>query len=286
MIALKAPWNERNGKLSLLKLVVFISLFAPAAWIAYQWTAGLLGPKPVLEALHTTGQWAVRFTLLSLLVTPLRRVAGWPRLIALRRMLGLSAFSYALAHFCIYIGPDQDFAPLHAAAEIVSHFNLTIGFVALLGLSALAATSTDAMIKRMGALRWNRFHKQIYFIAALAIVHFYLQSKDIASESMLMMGLYFILMIDRVLQKLGWPAWAVAMGAAVTASFATALLEATNYALVRHIDFWSALGANIDFNNGLRPAAYVAAAGAALVILQSARSSRNGVFSRLFAGAK
>jgi methionine sulfoxide reductase heme-binding subunit len=159
MIALKAPWNERNGKLSLLKLVVFISLFAPAAWIAYQWTAGLLGPKPVLEALHATGQWAVRFTLLSLLVTPLRRVAGWPKLIALRRMLGLSAFSYALAHFCIYIGPDQDFAPLHAAAEIVSHFNLTIGFVALLGLSALAATSTDAMIKRMGALRWSRFQR-------------------------------------------------------------------------------------------------------------------------------
>jgi sulfoxide reductase heme-binding subunit YedZ len=286
MIVLKAPWNERNGKLSLLKLVVFLALFAPAVWIVYQWTTGMLAPKPVIEAIHATGQWAVRFILLSLLVTPLRRVAQWPKLIALRRMLGLAAFAYALAHFCLYIGPDQDFMLLHAAAEIALRFYLTIGFVALLGLGALAATSTDAMIKRLGGQRWNRLHKLIYLIGALAIFHFYLQSKVDVSEPVLMMGLYFILMIYRVLQKRGWPAWAVAFGAAVAAPLATALLEATWYALVRHIDFWMVLGANIDFDNDFRPALYVAAAGAALVALQLARSVKAVSFSRLFAGAK
>ena len=86
--------------------------------------------------------------------------------------------------------------------------------VALLGLGALAATSTDAMIKRLGALRWNRLHKLIYLIAALAIFHFYLQSKVDVSEPVLMMGFYFILMIYRLLQKRGLPAWAVVVDAA------------------------------------------------------------------------
>src|SRR5450432_3532146 len=234
MIVIKAPWNERNGKLSYLKLAVFFALFAPGVWIAYQWANGLLEPKPVTEAIHATGQWAVRFILLSLLVTPLRRIAQWPKLINLRRMVGLAAFFYALAHFSLYI-VDQKFALLHVGAEIALRFYLTIGFAALLGLGALAATSTDSMIKKLGAAQWNRLHRLIYLIAALAIFHFYLQSKVDVSEPVLMMGLYFILMIYRALQKRGWPAWAVAIGAVVAAPIATALLEATWYAIVRHI---------------------------------------------------
>ena len=148
MIALNAPWNERNGRLSALKLVVFIGLFLPALWIGYEGLTGMLDPKPLTETLHRFGDWAVRFILLSLLVTPLRRVAQWPKLIALRRMLGLAAFFYALAHFTLYI-VDQKFDLLHVGAEIALRFYLTIGFVTLLGLGALAATSTDAMIKRL-----------------------------------------------------------------------------------------------------------------------------------------
>jgi methionine sulfoxide reductase heme-binding subunit len=285
MIVLKAPWKERNGKLSVLKLVVFLALFAPGIWISYEWASGMLEPKPVTEAIHACGQWAVRFLLLSLLVTPLRRVAQWPKLINLRRMLGLAAFGYAFVHFCLYI-LDQKFALLHVASEIALRFYLTIGFVALLGLGALAATSTDAMIKRLGAKRWNQLHKLIYFIAALAIFHFYLQSKVDVSEPVLMMGLYFILMIYRGLQKRGWPAWGVAIGAAVAAPIATALLEATWYALVRHIDFWRVLGENIDFDNDIRPAIYVAAAGFALAIVHFARNWKPAGFSAIFSGAK
>ena len=286
MIALKAPWNERNGRLSLLKLAVFLALFAPAAWIGYQWATGLLDPKPVTEAIHATGQWAVRLILLSLLVTPLRRVAQWPKLINLRRMIGVAAFGYAFVHFSLYVTLDQKLALLHVAAEIALRFYLTIGFVALLGLGALAATSTDAMIKRLGAQRWNRLHKLIYLIAALAIFHFYLQSKVDVSEPVLMMGLYFILMIHRLLQKRGLPAWRVVAGAAVLAPIATAILEATWYAVVRHVNFWMVLRANFDFDNDFRPAIYVAAAGLALVIVHVARNMKPVRISALFAGAK
>jgi sulfoxide reductase heme-binding subunit YedZ len=240
----------------------------------------------VTEAIHATGQWAVRFILLSLLVTPLRRVAQWPKLINLRRMVGLAAFAYAFAHFCLYVILDQKLALLHVASEIALRFYLTIGFAALLGLGALAATSTDAMIKRLGAARWNQLHKLVYLIAALAIFHFYLQSKVDVSEPVLMMGLYFILMIYRALQKRGWPAWSVAVGAAAAAPLATAFLEATWYAVVRHIDFWRVLGENIDFDNDFRPAIYVAATGLALVVVQFARNWKAVGFPALFSGAK
>lgn len=285
MIVLKAPWNERNGKLSVLKLVVFLALFAPGVWIGYEWAAGMLAPKPVTEAIHATGQWAVRFILLSLLITPLRRIAQWPKLISVRRMLGLAGFAYAFIHFNLYI-LDQKFALLHVASEIALRFYLTIGFVALLGLAALAATSTDAMIKRLGAKRWSQLHKLVYFIAALAIFHFYLQSKEMVYEPALMMGLYFILMIYRALQKRGWPAWAVVVGAGSAAPIATALLEATWYAIVRHIDFWRVLGANFDFDNDFRPSVYVVAAGFALAIAYLARNRESAGLSTLFAGAK
>ena len=286
MIVLKAPWNERNGRLSPLKLIVFLALFAPSVWIGCQWATGLLDPKPVTEAIHATGQWAVRLILLSLLVTPLRRIGQWSKLINLRRMIGVAAFAYALTHFSLYVILDQKFALPHVAAEIALRFYLTIGFVALLGLAALAATSTDAMIKRLGGQRWNRLHKLIYPIAALAIFHFYLQSKVDVSEPVLMMGLYFILMAYRALQKRGWPAWSVVVGAGAIAPVATAVLEATWYAVVRHIDFWMVLEANIDFDNDFRPAIYVAAAGLALVVAHFARSWRPARLSALFAGAK
>ena len=149
MPKLKAPWNERNGRFSPLKAIVFAALFAPAAWILFQAATGMLEPKPVTEMIHRSGDWALRLILLSLLVTPLRKIAQWPKLIAVRRMVGVAAFAYALAHLSLYV-VDQKFDLLHVASEIVLRFYLTIGFVALLGLGVLTATSTDAMIKRLG----------------------------------------------------------------------------------------------------------------------------------------
>ncbi len=285
MPKLKAPWNERNGRFSALKLVVFVCLFAPAAWIAFQAATGALAPQMVVQMIHRTGDWTVRFILLSLLVTPMRRLAQWPKLIAVRRMVGVAAFAYAFAHLTLYV-VDQKFNFPHVASEIVLRFYLTIGFVAWLGLAALSATSTDAMIRRLGAARWNLLHKLIYGIAALAILHFYIQSKADVFEPVFMMGLYFILMLARLLQAQGWRTWAIALGAAVVAPIATVLLEATWYALVRHINFWEVLSANIDPDEFPRPGHLVAMAGLAVVVVTVARNWRARKPSAVLVGAK
>ena len=111
---LKAPWNERNGRFSALKAIVFAGLFAPAAWLLFELMTGMLFPKPVTELIHGTGQWMVRFILLSLLVTPLRRYARWNKLVAIRRMVGVAAFAYGVAHICLYV-VDQHYDLAHVA---------------------------------------------------------------------------------------------------------------------------------------------------------------------------
>ena len=285
MPRLKAPWNERNGRFSRVKAIVFALLFAPAGWIVCQAATGMLDPKPVTEMIHRTGDWAVRLVLLSLLVTPLRRFAQWPKLIAVRRMVGVAAFAYALAHLSLFV-VDKKYDFLHVAAEIALRFYLTIGFAAWLGLAALSATSTDAMIRRLGPVRWNHLHQLVYAIAAVAIFHFYLQSKADVSEPVLMMGLYFILMLTRLLQNRGWPAWGVVVGSAAVAPLATALIEATWYAIVRHIDFWRVLSANFDPDMSPRPSHYVALAGLAFFVVYAARNWRLRRASAVLAGAE
>ena len=154
MKARALPWLDRSGRLSVLKLVVFIGLLLPGAWIALELSMGWLAPKPITEAIHGTGLWAVRILMVSLAVSPLRRIAQWNKLIVVRRMLGVAVLAYAAAHFTLYI-VDQKFDLVRVASEIVLRFYLTIGFVALLGLAALGATSTDAMIRRLGGQTWN-----------------------------------------------------------------------------------------------------------------------------------
>ena len=284
MIVLKAPWNERNGKFSPLKAVVFVALFVPAAWILFQAATGGLAPKPVTEMIHRSGDWALRLILLSLLVTPLRKIAQWPKLIAIRRMVGVAAFAYAFAHLCLYV-VDQKFDLVHVAAEIVLRFYLTIGFVALLGLGALAATSTDAMIKRLGGPRWNMLHKTVYALGVLAIFHFYLQSKADVSEPVMMTGFFLMLMIYRQLIKRA-PLWASVVGSVVIGVPFTALLEATWYAIRRHYDFWEVLGANVDPDMFPRPTAYVLAAGLITLLVFAFYEIKSRRASRVLAAAE
>ena len=271
MVSLKAPWKERNGRFSPLKAVVFAGLFVPTLWIAYLALTGALDPKVVTEMIHRTGQWAIRFLTLSLLVTPLMRGARYPKLVAIRRMVGVAAFAYASAHLSLYV-VDQHFALLHVASEMALRFYLTIGFVAFLGLAALAATSTDAMVRRLGP-RWTRLHSLVYGIAVLALLHFMIQAKADVSEPVMMVGFFLILMLFRALLRQGLPAWGAALGAAVLAPPLAALIEAAWYALVRHIPFREVLDANFDPEMAFRPSAYVAAAGAAFVVVALLRRS-------------
>ena len=213
----------------------------------------------------------MRFLLLSLLVSTLRRVGQWGKLIAVRRMLGLAALAYAGIHLFLYV-VDQQFDLIHVASEIVLRFYLTIGFVARLGLIALGSTSTDAMIRRLGGKRWNRLHTLVYAIAVLALVHFLLQSKIDVTEPILMAGLFFLLMGQRLLQRFDLGDAIVPLaGLAVGGALLTAFVEAVWYRVRNGISLDQVLGANLDFDSPLRPAWWVLAAGLVLVMLRLAR---------------
>ena len=161
---------------------------------------------------------------------------------------------------------------LHVASEIALRFYLTIGFVTWLGLAALAATSTDAMIRRLGP-RWKRLHSIVYGLAVLALLHFMIQAKADVSEPVMMTGFFIILMLFRALTKRGLPAWGAALAAAIVSPPLAALIEASWYALVRHIPFWEVLGANIDPDMAFRPSAYVALGGAAFLVVALLRGA-------------
>ncbi|RBP04528.1 sulfoxide reductase heme-binding subunit YedZ [Roseiarcus fermentans] len=271
MIRLNAPWTERNGRFAPLKAVVFAGLFVPAAWIVWLAATGALDPKVVTEMIHRTGTWAIRFLLLSLLVTPLMRAARYPKFVAVRRMVGVAAFAYASAHLALFV-VDKHYNLAVVASEIALRFYLTIGFVAWLGLAALAATSTDAMIKRLGT-KWRTLHALVYAIGVLALLHFMIQAKADVTEPVIMIGLFLVLMLFRAVLKRGAPAWAAALAAAALAPPLTALIEAGWYALVRHIPFREVLDANVDPDMAFRPSAYVLAGGAALLAVAVLRRS-------------
>lgn len=255
------PWRDRTGAFSPFKAAILAALFVPALLLAQTAWENALGPKPWQAATHDTGTWAIRILLLSLLVTPARQVLRQARIAEVRRMVGVACFAYALLHLALYAG-DNGFDLLKVGAEIIRRIYLTIGFVALAGLAVLAATSTDAMLRRMGGASWRRLHRLVYPLAALALVHFTLQSKADVTEPMLMAGLFAWLMGYRVAAPAGGaPGIPALLGLAAFAAAATAAVEFGWYALATGIDPWRVLEANLDVTFGLRPALWVGVAG-------------------------
>ncbi len=273
------PWLDRSGRLSPLKLAVFLALFAPGLWTFLSYAQGSLGPRPLTEAIHQTGLWAIRFLMISLAVTPLRRVLQWPRLIVLRRMIGVAAFGYAALHLAIYT-LDQAFDWRMIVSEIALRFYLTIGFLALCGLLALAATSTDGMIRRLGGRRWRRLHRLVYVIGVLALIHYVIQSKLDVAEPLVVAGLFLWLMACRAVVWLGgddpglsFPSLA---GLAVAAGLVTAAGEAIYYHLANHFDAWRVLGAYLGWYFDRRPGWIVLAICLVLSVASLVRAHRAG----------
>ena len=265
------PWLDRSGRVSALKLAVFAALFAPAVWIAVQYDLGWLDSDAVKSVIHESGLWAVRILLVSLAVSPLRRIGGWNKLIAVRRMLGVAVLFYVLGHFALYI-VQQRFDLVHVACEIALRFYLTVGFVALLGLSALGATSTDAMIRRIGPARWNRLHALAYPVGALALLHYMLQSKLDVGAPMLLAGLFLWLMGWRLLNRFKrGESLAALVGLAVAAAALTAQGEAGWDPIRNGIDVADVLSADLSLDDGLRPVWFVLVAGLAVAALRAAR---------------
>jgi sulfoxide reductase heme-binding subunit YedZ len=263
---MKQPWNDYGGRLSPLKLTVFIALFLPALWVMAAFPLGLLGARPTNEAIHQIGLWTIRLIFIALAVTPLRAVLQWQRLVLVRRMVGVAAFAYAIAHLTLYTASEA-FDLAKVASEIVLRIYLTIGFAAVLGLSALAATSTDGMVRRLGR-RWQMLHRLVYLIALLAVIHFWMQSKLEIWEPTIMAGIYLWLIGYRLLARRFAVrgrlalAWVGALG--VAAAALTAAGEALYFWLAYGADPGRVVAANWSLALGLRPAVVVLAIGFAV----------------------
>jgi sulfoxide reductase heme-binding subunit YedZ len=178
------------------KPLVFLLCLLPAAWLA----AGLagfppasLGANPVEKIQDTLGIWGLRLLLVTLAVTPLRELGGWPRLSAFRRMLGLYAFFYIALHFLFYLFVDQAFDWRQLLADVAKRPYITLGFTALLLLVPLAATSTRRAMRRLGR-RWQTLHRLVYVAVILGCVHFWWQVKADVREPLVYAAITAVLL--------------------------------------------------------------------------------------------
>jgi methionine sulfoxide reductase heme-binding subunit len=246
------PWTDHAGRFSPLKAMVLAFALYPAAWLVLRWGVGDLGPRPLTEAIHRSGDWAVRFLVFALAVTPARAVLDWSRVLLLRRMLGVAAALYAGLHLLLYVA-DQKWNLWTVASEIVLRFYLTVGFVALLGLAVLAWTSTDGWQRRLRQ-RWKRLHRLAYPLTGLALLHYALQAKINASDAVLWFGLFVWLMLWRAVPKPQQTHLAVLAALAPVAALLTAVTEVAWYGLATKVPAERVLQANLGFDPSGRPA--------------------------------
>jgi sulfoxide reductase heme-binding subunit YedZ len=255
------PWRDRRGRFLPFKATVLVSLFVPAALYLVWLATGELGGRPVMEMIHGAGLWAIRLLVISLAITPFARALDWPALLLVRRNVGVAAACYAVVHLFLYV-VDQNFKLLTVVSEIALRFYLTIGFAALLVLLALAVTSTNQWVKRLGP-NWRRLHRLAYPLGAVALLHFYIQSKLNVSEPVFVSGLFIWLMGWRSMPE----AWrhkrgiafmaALYGGLAVLSGLATVAMEFAWYGLATKVNPWRVLYANETIDRGLRPAHWV-----------------------------
>jgi len=157
----------------LIKPLVFVAALGPLAYLLLWAWQGRLGANPIETITRSTGLWTLRFMLITLAVTPLRRLTGWNGVISLRRMLGLFAFFYGSLHLLTYVWLDQFFDWAAIVKDVAKRPFITAGFSAYVLLVPLAITSTAGMIRRLGGRTWRRLHRLAYVTAALGVVHYW-----------------------------------------------------------------------------------------------------------------
>jgi methionine sulfoxide reductase heme-binding subunit len=161
-----------------------------------------LGANPAEYITRATGDWTLRFLLLTLAVTPLRKLTGWHALARYRRMLGLYAFFYGVIHLSSYLAFDHAFDAADILKDIVKRPFITVGFITLVLMAPLAITSTNAMVRRLGARRWLALHRLVYLIAPLGVLHFWWMVKKDVSEPALYAAIVAALLGYRCFAKL------------------------------------------------------------------------------------
>lgn len=273
-----ALWRDRRGRVSVLRIAALALLLFPVAKALFDAPAIIQGARPLNDVIHRAGFWTLVFLAVTLAITPLRSIARYGQLIDVRRMLGVGTFCYAAAHIALYVA-DQSYDLVKVVHEITHRVYLIIGMVALLGLAALAITSTDGMIRRLGPLRWRRLHQAIYGVALLAIIHYFQQTKADVTVPVFVASLFGWLVGYRIVAW--WQDRAELSTLSLLAlTVAVALLtfagEAIGIGLAFGVSPWRVLNTVFDFDAGIRPGWQVLAAGLAVVALDWVRARWNG----------
>jgi sulfoxide reductase heme-binding subunit YedZ len=256
-----------------LRVAVLVLLAVPVALAAAAMLTDGLGARPLNDLIHRAGYWTLVFLLMTLAIRPLARIGRFGSLMEVRRMMGVGTFVYAAIHIMLFVA-DQAFDLATVASEIALRVYLTIGFIALLLLATLAATSTDAMVRRLGARRWQRLHRAVYGIALLGLIHFFQQTKADVWVPTFAAGLFVWLMGYRLLVWLRGPTLSVSALIALTiaASALTFLGEALGIGLYYGVSPLLVLQTSFDFDlTMIRPGWLVLGAGGCVVLIDVAR---------------
>lgn len=267
-------WLDRRGRLSWLRVAALALLLLPLAKALYDAGAIAHGARPLNDLIHRAGFWALVFLGVTLAVTPFRRIARYGNLIDVRRMLGVGTFCYIAAHLALYIA-DQSYDLAKVWHEITHRVYLIVGTVAWLGLAALAATSTDGMMRRLGPLRWRRLHQAIYVIALLGLIHYFQQTRADVTVPVFAAGLFTWLIGYRLLawrQDTSELSTMSLVGLAVAVSALTFAGEAIGIGIAFGVSPLRVLETAFDVGVGIRPGWQVLAAGLAAAALDAVRS--------------
>jgi sulfoxide reductase heme-binding subunit YedZ len=189
-----------NSKWS--KPVVFLLCLLPVAALVWDALHGQLTANPIEYITHATGDWTLRFLIVTLCVTPFRKLLHLPELIRFRRMLGLFGFFYACLHFTTYIWLDKFFDLSEMWKDIAKRKYITVGFTAFLLLIPLAVTSTAGWIRRLGGKRWQVLHRLIYVSAALGVIHYYWLVKSAVIKPLTYGAIVAVLLLWRLFTSL------------------------------------------------------------------------------------
>jgi methionine sulfoxide reductase heme-binding subunit len=275
-------WRDRRGRISALRVATLLVLLLPLAKSVFEANDIAHGARPLNELIHRAGFWALVFLGATLAVTPFRRIFRYGNLIDVRRMLGVGTFCYIAAHLSLFFA-DQSYSVGKFIHEITHRVYLIVGAVAWIGLAALAATSTDGMVRRLGGMRWRRLHQAIYAIALLALIHYFQQTKADVTVPTFAAGLFLWLIAYRVLawwQDSSELSTLSLFGLAIAVSVATFLGEAIGIAIAFHVSPMRVLGTIFDFDAGIRPGWQLLAAGLAVTAADAVMSRWRGRTAR------
>ena len=180
------------------KVFIFLLCLVPLGILIWRLLTNNLGANPVEFIQHATGDWTLRFLIITLCITPFRKLLNLPDLIRFRRMLGLFAFFYVCLHFLTYLGPDQSFDLAGMWKDVAKRPFITVGFAGFVSLIPLAITSTTGWIRRIGGKRWQMLHRLIYFAAVCGVIHYYWLVKSDVRKPLFYGALVAILLLWRL----------------------------------------------------------------------------------------